>query len=93
MERFCELKMKEVVNICDGKCLGCIDDLCIDTCTGQITAIIIPQCGKFAALLRRGEDLLIPWFKIIKIGDDVILVDLDDISGSSSKPRRSGSSG
>ncbi len=88
MERFCELRMKEVVNISDGRCLGCIDDLCIDTCTGQITAIIIPQCGRIAALLRRGEDLVIPWFKIVKIGDDVILVDWDGIIGQSGKPRK-----
>lgn len=88
MERFSDLRNKEVVNIFDGRCLGCIDDLCIDTCTGQITAIVIPQCGRFVALVRRGDEIIIPWFKIVKIGSDVILVEWDAVSGRPDKPKR-----
>jgi YlmC/YmxH family sporulation protein len=88
MERFSELRNKEVVNIFDGRCLGCIDDLCIDTKTGQITAIIVPQCGRIAMVFKRGDEILIPWFKIIKIGNDVILVECDSTSDHPDKPRR-----
>ncbi len=88
MERFSELRSKEVVNIYDGRCLGCVEDLCIDTCTGQITAIIIPQCGRLTAFWRKGDEICIPWFKIIKIGDDVILVEWDATAGHPDKKRR-----
>ena len=36
--RFCELKEKEVVNICNGKCLGGVVDLQINVCSGAIEA-------------------------------------------------------
>lgn len=79
MERYSDLREKEVVNIYDGRCLGTICDLCIDLCSGQITAIVLPQCGgRLNAFFRRGEDLIIPWFKVIKIGSDVILVELEN---------------
>ena len=32
--RLCELREKEVINICDGKRLGCIVDLEFDICGG-----------------------------------------------------------
>jgi YlmC/YmxH family sporulation protein len=87
MERFCELRMKEVINIRDGKCLGCIDDLCLDVCSGQISAIVIPQGGRIASLFRRCDEIVVPWCKIIKMGDDVILVEWEGGQGSD-KPRK-----
>ena len=42
MERFCELKQKEVINVCDGCRLGYTTDLEFDSCTGNIIALIIP---------------------------------------------------
>jgi len=73
--RFCELREKEVINICDGKCLGFIDDLDIDCVTGNILAIVIPAPGRFGRWFKCGDDCVIPWCRIQKIGDDVILVD------------------
>ncbi len=40
--RFCEMREKEVVNICTGKQLGCVVDLELDTCSGKIESIIVP---------------------------------------------------
>ena len=45
--RFCELREKEVVNICNGKCLGGVVDLQINECSGAIEALIVPGPGKF----------------------------------------------
>ena len=41
--RLCELKEKEVVNICNGKCLGGVVDLQINVCSGAIEALIVPE--------------------------------------------------
>ncbi|HAK74019.1 MAG TPA: YlmC/YmxH family sporulation protein [Sporomusaceae bacterium] len=70
-----DLKLKEVVNVLDGKRLGGITDIEIDIETGRLTAIVVPGQGKFLGLFGRNEDIVIPWEKINKIGMDVILVE------------------
>lgn len=70
-----DLKLKEVINILDGKRLGAITDIEIDIETGRLTAIVVPGPGKFLGLFGRNEDVVIPWDKINKIGMDVILVE------------------
>lgn len=70
-----DLKLKEVVNILDGKRLGAITDIEIDVEQGRLTAIVVPGQGKFLGLFGRNEDIVIPWDKIQKIGLDVILVE------------------
>ena len=49
--RICELKEKEVINVCSGKRLGCIADVEINICTGEIEAIVIPGPGKICGFL------------------------------------------
>ena len=75
MERFstCELREKEVVNLCDGARLGCPSDFEFNICDGRITALIVPRCGGFLGLGKNG-DIIIPWNKIECIGSDAILV-------------------
>lgn len=70
-----DLKLKEVVNIIDGKRLGAITDIEIDVESGKLTAIVVPGNGRFLGLFGRSEDIVIPWDKINKIGYDVILVE------------------
>lgn len=74
---FCvsDLKLKEVINVMDGKRLGTITDIEIDVESGKLTAIVVPGTGKFLGLFGRNEDIVIPWEKINKIGFDVILVE------------------
>lgn len=71
-----ELKLREIVNITDGKRLGIIKDLELDLEQGRIEAIIVPGPGKFLGLFGKDNDYIIPWRNIKKIGVDVILVDL-----------------
>ena len=40
-ESFNSMRDKEVINICDGKRLGYINDVEIDSCDGRICAIIV----------------------------------------------------
>lgn len=70
-----DLKLKEVINVLDGKRLGTITDIEIDIETGRLTAIVVPGMGKFLGLFGRNEDIIIAWDKINKIGADVILVE------------------
>ena len=77
----CELKDKEVINLCDGRRLGYISDFIIDLCDGRITAIRVPEDGGCFGF-RRGEEIVIPWGKIQTIGEDAILVEVCPISGA-----------
>lgn len=75
-----DLRVREVINVVDGRRLGVIKDIDIDLDEGTIRAIIVPGEGKlFGVFSGRGEDLYVPWESIRKIGIDVILVELEDL--------------
>jgi YlmC/YmxH family sporulation protein len=72
-----ELQAKDVVNIADGRKLGQICDLELDLRQGTIRAIVVPSETKWFRLMSGGQEWVIPWQQIVKIGSDVILVRLD----------------
>jgi len=78
MNRSSDFRQKEVINMSDGKRLGFVSDIEIDLDTGKIDAIILPGVGKLFGLLGKDNEFAIPWEKIKKIGEDIILVDLDE---------------
>ena len=77
MSKVAEFRNKEVINICDARRLGCICDVDIDYCSGNVNAIIVPGCPTtLFSCFRRGTDIIIPWENIRKIGEEVILVEI-----------------
>ncbi|ADL07726.1 YlmC/YmxH family sporulation protein [Thermosediminibacter oceani] len=75
-----DLRQREVINIADGKKLGFISDLDIDVEEGRIRAVIVPAPTKILSVFGKGGDYVIPWEKIKKIGNDVILIELSDFT-------------
>lgn len=73
-----ELRTKDVVNTIDGKRLGKVMDIEFDAHTGTVEAIVVPGETKMSQMLR-GEKcgIVIPWARICKIGENVILVRLE----------------
>ncbi|HET7656841.1 MAG TPA: YlmC/YmxH family sporulation protein [Bacillales bacterium] len=84
MSRISEFQAKDVVNVSDGKVLGHIGDLEINTNTGKIDSLIIPGNGRMMGLFGRESDVVISWKNIVRIGTDVILVRFRDaeVNGS-----------
>ena len=39
--RVTDMHNKEVINVHDGRRLGCVDDVEVDTCTAQLVSIVI----------------------------------------------------
>ncbi len=72
--RITNMHDKEVINVCDGSRLGCVDDVEIDTCSAQLCAIVIHGRPKAMGLMGHEEDLVIPWKQIEIIGEETILV-------------------
>ena len=69
--RLSDLQHKEIVNIVDGKRVGIIIDVIFDE-KGSITNLVLED--------RRGrkfsrEEYNVMWNQIVKIGDDIILID------------------
>lgn len=76
MIKVSELQAKDVVNIGDGRRLGMVADLDIDLDNGMVRAIVVPGSGRFFGLFGATPDYVIPWNQIVKIGTDVVLVEL-----------------
>lgn len=69
--RLSELQQKEIINISNGKRIGIIIDVIIDT-NGNIQKLVLEE--------KRGrkfskEEFEILWSQIVKVGDDIILID------------------
>lgn len=74
--RVTELREKEVININDGSRLGCVGDIEIDTCTGQLVSLVIFG-RRWLGVFGKGEDVIIYWNDIEVIGDETILVSFE----------------
>ncbi len=72
---FSELKKKEILEVSTGRNLGKVSDLVILKRNGKIEKLIAP--GKKCGFLST-ENFEIPFDKIVKIGDDAILVDFSE---------------
>ena len=76
---FSELKQKDVVNICDGRRLGKPMDLVLNE-TACVDALVVPLSGGFFNLLKQEkEGCLVPWNRVLRIGSDVILVEVHEL--------------
>lgn len=75
VERLSDLSRRDVICVHDGRRLGFVMDLEIDVRTGKIAALIVPGEPRWFGLFGRGDDLIIGWHQVVKIGADVILVE------------------
>ena len=76
--RMSELRRMEVINICDGRRLGFVGDIEFDKCSGKIECLIVPGPGCFCGFLGHEKEYIIPFSDICQIGNDIILVKLDE---------------
>lgn len=74
---FKDLKRRDVINVSDGKSLGNITNINLSFPKGVMTGIMVPgkRVNCITRMFSKGS-LYIPDNKIIRIGNDVILVDL-----------------
>lgn len=72
---FSDLSKKCVVNVADGKELGHVCDLIFNGC-GTVLGLVVPGKKSILRSITSAENIYIPWNRIIKIGADVILVEL-----------------
>lgn len=78
MRRASTLKEKEVINVSDGSRLGMVSDVEINLNDGRIEGLVVPVPGKWLGLFGKDNEYIIPWDCIVKVGDDIILVEMDE---------------
>ena len=82
---FNDLSKRDVINISDGRCLGRITNLTLKFPQGVLTGIFVPGKRRSIFCFFDKSEMFIEVDKILKIGGDVILVDLKN--GISPKPQ------
>ena len=70
---FSELRAKEVVNTQDGRKLGRVSDIALCYPENKWVGMVVPSCRGFG---RKKNELFIEMRNIVKIGEDVILVNV-----------------
>jgi len=71
-----DLQLKEIIDISSGKRLGSIIDVIVDN-RGYITKIMLDKRrSKGKIFAGNKEEVYIEWSNILKLGDDIILVDV-----------------
>jgi YlmC/YmxH family sporulation protein len=80
MVKVSELRMREVINVLDGKKLGNIIDIDLDMEKGKVMAFMLPGQVRGWSIFSKTEEIVVPWDKIVRIGRDVILVEVPSFS-------------
>lgn len=80
MIKVSDLRVRDVVNILDGKKLGNIVDIDLDLEHGKVLSLVLPGRTRGFSFFSRREEVIVPWSKIIRIGRDVILVEVPVVS-------------
>ena len=71
-----DLQLKEIIDVSTGKRLGSIIDVIVDN-KGYISKILLDNRKSRTKLFASSkEDTYIEWRNIVKLGDDIILVEI-----------------
>ena len=72
-----DIEEKDVINVVTGERIGFVSSLRIDTNSGQIIAITVQPSMRFVSFFSKDESaVVVPWNQILKIGEDVIIVNV-----------------
>jgi len=79
-----DLMDKEVINVCDGKRLGYAYDVEVDVCDGKILSLIVSS--ECSGLFSKSEEFCIPWKCVKSVGNDIIIVETQEVCRRNNSP-------
>ncbi len=79
--KFSKLASKEIVSLPECERLGYLGDcdLVVDEETGKIKSLIVPENKSQLSFFIDKRYIEIPWERVKKIGNDMIIIDFDNI--------------
>lgn len=78
MGRVSSFQKKEVINLSDGRRLGYVSDADVNFDDGRLEAIVVSGTAKLFGGMSKEQELVIPFNKIKRIGEDIIIVDIEE---------------
>jgi YlmC/YmxH family sporulation protein len=78
MLKLSDIREKEVINLFNGQRMGYITDFEINLENGTLTGIVLSGESKVMSFFTKANDIYVEWSKIIKIGNDTILINYKD---------------
>jgi len=72
---FSDLRYKEVIDVHTGARLGYVCDAEFDDAEGRLISLVTPGRPRWLGLLGREDDYVLPRKCIVRIGQDIILID------------------
>ena len=74
--RLSDLQNKDIVNTMDGRKIGNIIDININL-EGKMESLIVEKSKFLVSMFSTKDEIEVKWDKIVKIGEDVILVKIN----------------
>ncbi len=71
--RLAHLQCREVICLSDGARLGTVGDVEVDTDTGRVSALVLMPEWSLRSLFGAGEERIVRWEDVERIGDEYIL--------------------
>lgn len=76
------LCQKDIISIVTGRNIGRADDIEFSEKTAVVENLVVFGRPKLFGLLGRSKDVRIPWSDVITVGQDVILINTQEIKHS-----------
>ena len=73
-----DIQSIDVVNVATGNKMGRIKDIDFDTNSGTIISLSVLTISKLRSFFSGDQLIIIPWEKVVKFGNDVIIVNYSE---------------
>lgn len=73
-----DIQSIDVVNVATGNKIGRIKDIDFDINSGTIISLSVLTISKLRSFFSGDQLIIIPWEKVIKFGNDVIIVNYSE---------------
>lgn len=73
-----DIQSIDVVNVTTGNKIGKIKDIDFDCTNGNIISLSILTISKLRSFFSGEQIIIIPWDKVVKFGNDVIIVNYNE---------------
>lgn len=84
-----EIEEKDVINVVTGERIGYVSSVRINIESGAVVAVAVERETRLVSFFAKEEEMImVPWSQILKIGEDVIIVNMTEKAENIKESRR-----